>query len=720
MRVTYRSGTLSLAEVAGGAMDDQDGSVKERETDAPGIWQRLLGLRHHWLVRFAIAYAVAAWLIVQVAATIGPAFDLPSWFLRAVIGSALLGFFLLLGGAAIIARQRPSVSAGGRQRRWLLGASLAALVAAVGGIGFLARDAMLGDEQITVAVLPFTDLSPGHDKAYFAEGVAEEILSSLATERAIKVLGRTTARQLDRAAGPAAIRASLGVTHLLEGSARTAGDELRVNVRLIDTADGSELWEEKYRGRLADVFAVQDRIAETVVKRLRGTFAIGAMRETKETAFDVYQNYLAARALSRDRTEIRLTQALNLAKKVVEVDPNYAPGRALLAELLFLLSDDDNAYGTIPVAQARRQGELNARAAIRLAPQAADGYAALGLLLPPKQAIAPLERAVLLDPSRADIRSWLAIRLDGLGRHDEALKLYRAAADIEPLWAMPIANLVPALTAAGRQDEALRAVRDFRRRGGSEAQADRFASSIANWTGDIASAISNAKAGLAKDPTLPDVRLRMAIDYHFVGLDERAPGGLSGQYTRLMVPFFSADYGTLRQRIVAAGPRLWDAPDGDFAFFHLAAIRDWDRLASIYDGRRPPLSESCEKQNGQVFAVALALREKGRDSEAKAVLRCPRDRASVESRVRERAQNHLAGDLEYDRASFSAFDRKPGEALLFLEQAVAAGWLGRPYSSRLTDYPLFDSLRADSRFQALQQRIDRKIAQERAEVLALH
>lgn len=700
-------------------MDQQDRSVKEREADWPGIWQRLLGLRHHGLVRFTIAYAVAAWLIVQVAATIGPAFDLPTWFLRAVIGAALLGFFLLLGGAAIIARQRPPGRAGGRQRRWLLTASLAGLVAAVGAIGFVARDAVLGNEQVTVAVLPFSDLSPGHDKAYFAEGVAEEILSSLATEPAIKVLGRTSARQLDRAASAPAIRASLGVTHLLEGSTRTAGDELRVNVRLIDTTDGSELWEEKYRGRLADVFAVQDRIAATVVKRIRGTFAIGTLRETKETAFDVYQNYLAARALSRDRTEVRLTQALNLAKKVVEVDPNYAAGQALLAELIFLTSDDHNAYGTNPLAQARPEGERHARAAIRLAPRSGDGYAALGLLLPPTQAIAPLERAVLLDPSRADIRSWLAIRFDGLGRHDEALKLYRDAADIEPLWGMPIANLVPALTAAGRQDEALRTVANFRRRGGSEAQAQRFLSSIGHWTGDISSVILHGKAGLDLDPSLPDLRLRLSIDYHFIGLDDRALKGLSAQYTHLMAPFFSSEYITLRQRIMAAGPRLWDAPDGDFAFFYLAASRDWNMLVSVYDGRRPPLIETCEKQDGQVFAVALALREKSREPEANAVLRCARDRVSVEARIRERSQFHLAGDLEFNRATLNAFDRKPDEALRFLEQAVVAGWLGRPYSSQLVDYPQFDGLRADPRFTALQRRVDRRIAQERAEVLAL-
>ena len=164
---------------------------------------------------------------------------------------------------------------------------------------------------------------------------------------------------------------------------------------------------------------------------------------------------------------------------------------------------------------------------------------------------------------------------------------------------------------------------------------------------------------------------------------------------------------------------MWDAPDGDFAFFYLAASRDWNTLVSVYDGRRPPLIETCEKQDEQVFAVALALREKSREPEANAVLRCARDRVSVEARIRERAQFHFAGDLEFDRATLNAFDRKPDEALRFLEQAVVAGWLGRPYSSQLVDYPQFDGLRADPRFTALQRRVDRRIAQERAEVLAL-
>src|SRR5439155_15176605 len=183
-----------------------------------------------------------------------------------------------------------------------------------------------------VAVLPFEDLSPAHDKAYFAEGVAEESRSSLSTDKAIKVLGRTSARQIDRNADPKALRSSLGITHLLEGSARTAGDALRVDVRLIDTSDGTTVWQDQYQGRLSDVFSVQDRIASAVAQHLRSIFVpVRALAARPETKVNVYETYLAARALMRNRTEPTLRQALGLARQVIATDPHYAPGQALYA-----------------------------------------------------------------------------------------------------------------------------------------------------------------------------------------------------------------------------------------------------------------------------------------------------------------------------------------------------------------------------------------------------
>ena len=685
--------------------------------------EMLSSVKRAQLFRIGVAYTVAAWLVIQVTATISPAFDAPPWLLRLVVLVAIAGFVVTIGFASIVMQPRAGDESEIKRRKfWRLliaGALLAALITAgtfiARGTGFL-----FGKQQVSLAVLPFADLSPRRDKAYFAEGVAEEILSTLAAEPGIKVLGRTSARQIERNPDSQMLRQQLGVTHLLEGSARSAGDQLRMNVRLIDTSDGAQLWEEEYRGRMADVFTVQDQIAATVVKRLRGTFfSTGTQRQTKGTTVNAYQNYLAARAIMRSRSEKDLSEALALAEQVVKADPAYAPGHALLAELLRQLSDHQYSYGTIPIAEARRRGLPHARTAIRLAPKAADGYAALGLFLPPEQAIEPLKRAIQLDPSRADARSWLAIALNDLGRHDEALEHYRIAAEVEPLWAMTIANLVPALTAAGRQEEALQTIRDFRRRGGAEAQAHRFLSGIYHWKGDISGAIAQARVGLAKDPNLPDLRAFLAMDYPIVRLAKRASGGLPAAYTQYMDPFYAGDIAALRSKIMTAGPQLWSAQDGHFAFFHLAASRDWAMLSALYDSLRIPIAEMCERQPVQNFALAIALREKGREHSSAAVLQCIRDRVSVEARMKSRHPFRVAGSLEFDRATLAAFDGRSADSLRFLEEAVNRGWLGRPYSGRLADYPQFDGLRGNPRLAALQSRIDHKIAQERAEVLAL-
>ena len=208
----------------------------------------LSNLKRAQLFRIAVAYAIAAWLVIQVTATIAPLFDAPPWMPRLVVLVAIAGFVATLGFAAItIQPQAGDESVAKRRKFWRIligGALLAALITAG---TFIARGTglLFGEQKVSLAVLPFADLSPGRDKAYFAEGVAEEILSTLAAEKGIRLLGRSSARQLERNPDPKAIRASLGVTHILEGSARTASDQLRVNVRLVDTADGSQVWEEK-------------------------------------------------------------------------------------------------------------------------------------------------------------------------------------------------------------------------------------------------------------------------------------------------------------------------------------------------------------------------------------------------------------------------------------------------------------------------------------------
>src|SRR5438067_3056000 len=248
----------------------------------------------------------------------------------------------LAGGEPVARGERPNprrLPLGAlSNRRLLAGIAAVVLVMLLVG-GLIAWRSTMARPTPELAVLPFEDLSPTHDKAYFAQGVAEEIQSTLAAVKGIKVLGRTSAGEIGRGKDPHAVRASLGVTHLLEGSTRTSGNGLRVNVRLIDTRDGSELWEEEYSGTLSDVFSVQDRIAQAVAERLRGTLFGTSVRSEPTTAVDAYATYLAARALIHQGEPEPMIRAWHMARQLVQAHPDYAPGQALFAEATSLLTE---------------------------------------------------------------------------------------------------------------------------------------------------------------------------------------------------------------------------------------------------------------------------------------------------------------------------------------------------------------------------------------------
>lgn len=602
--------------------------------------------------------------------------------------------------------------------RWWIGGGIALLLLIAAGL-YLTRESPSAERQVSLAVLPFADLSPAKDKAYFAEGLAEEILSTLAAEPGIKVLGRTSARMIERGADPVRLRKQLAVTHLLEGSARSAGDQLRINVRLIDTEDGRQVWEEEYQGRPADVFAVQDQIAEAVVQRLRGMLPGRKVRSASETSVETYQNYLAARALMRSRSLTSLREAFNLAQRVVRSDPKYPPGRALLAELYFLLSDAVTAYGSMPIEEARKLGGSHARAAIRLNPNVADGYAALGLLLPAEQALAPMQRALELDPSRADLRSWYGSLLHELGRHDEGLVHTRAAVSIDPLAFAPVTRLVQTLATSGLHEEANQTVEQFRARGGDADLVHPFMMLIAQGQGDWSGAILHGRRAIARGAMRHDYFLRgMAADLFALGFASEAASILPSGLGQFHAPFYAGDFARLRQNINRHGPSIWAMKDGGFAFTYLASSRDWKALVDLYD-RGPPQGRSCLAMPDYLpISFVLALRGVGRQGEADALLGCVRQRLALETRQKARFPPAFPADLEFNRASLSALEGDSAGALHWLGRAVDRRWAGQPYSSRLSHYPQFDALKGDPRLALLQQRIDAAIAKERREYLA--
>jgi hypothetical protein len=338
----------------------------------------------------------------------------------------------------------------------------------------------------------------------------------------------------------------------------------------------------------------------------------------------------------------------------------------------------------------------------------------MGLVANESEAVPALKRAIQLDPSRADVRIWLATRLTQALRYDEALPFSRDAAAIEPLWPMPIYDLVVRLAVNGQVAEARQAAAQYRSRSGNDAQYLRLLFAIESRGPDISSAVGIGEKALALDSTLPNIRAELMQLYNLVGLKERAPSG--APQVGLAALLYRGETSALQSRIRSSNARLWDLPDSSIGFFHLAAIHDWKTLNRLYEQRPTPPGKLCIHSLEAAQAIVPSLRAAGRRGDADTLLSCLRNRLGLERRQKARSWYAYDGDLEYDQATLATLANDRASTLRFLKQAIARGWLGRPYSSNLSDRPQFDSLREDPVYAELQNRIDTTLERERAEI----
>lgn len=621
-------------------------------------------------------------------------------------------------------REKPPSDAGAKSgvapRRSLgLAAIAAALVVtallAVGVYLYVGRGAASSPEAPTLVVLPFADLSPDGDRAYFSEGVAEEILSVLARDPGIRVIGRSSAREFQEGSSDLSeIRKALGVTHVLEGSARTFGDELRMSVRLIDASNGSQLWAEDYQRKTSNIFAVQAEIGRAVAKRLSGSLTRG-VREAKPqpTGVDTYTLYLAARAKMRERTMPALKQALQLAKRVVAADPGYAPGHALYTELLWLLSEHN--YGDLPIDRVREVGNGHARLAIKLAPDRAEGHAALGVLAEGDEAIAALRKAIELDPSRSELRLWLAGAYADVGRNAEAMTEHRAAAAMEPIWAPAVRNLANSLAASSRHEEAERVVRQFESRGGEPAQAALIRSQNAWMAGDLSQAAHQSEIVARLQPELLSSSPAHPLLYHDLGLFARA-AAIAPSEPRLRL-YLAGRYPELAEAVKREG--LWGHKFEWLGIDALALTREWAALEALYDRRTGSVHNICSGDrvgSASLIHFAAALQARGRERESAQLRACVRKQLTLQSRGSDRSSAFPSGYLAELSAELHALDGDGPAAFREMERAFRFG-LVSPHTLGLGFFPAFDRYRSTRAYAELDARLKRRTASERAQAL---
>lgn len=278
-------------------------------------------------VRIAFAYAVAGWLIIQVGAAIVDPLHLPAWSLTLLIVLVAAGLPI----AAILAwsAERPDREPGAPDG------------AAPGPPGRVAGeptppDAAAGAAAAplprSIAVLPFVDMSPERDQAYFCEGVAEEILNSLTRVAGLRVASRTASFQFEaKGADVREIGRRLEVATVLEGSVRTSGDRLRVTAQLIDTSDGYHLWSERFDSRKSDIFEIQDGIAARVARALRLT-PLAEPGVGRTSSFEAYDHYLRGWKHFHAHSRHGLRHARQMFRRAVEADPGFARAWAGLAD----------------------------------------------------------------------------------------------------------------------------------------------------------------------------------------------------------------------------------------------------------------------------------------------------------------------------------------------------------------------------------------------------
>jgi serine/threonine protein kinase/tetratricopeptide (TPR) repeat protein len=304
-------------------------------------------------------------------------------------------------------------------------------------------------ERVSIAVLPFVNLSPDPENEYFSDGVTDELTNALAKITDLRVTSRTSAFAFKgKERDVKDIGRQLGVAKLLEGSVRKSGNRLRISAQLVNAADGYQVWSETYDRDLTDVFAVQDEISRTIAGALSlrlGRRADAAMVEAGTTNFEAYNLYLKGRYHATTRTTEGLKQAIGYFERAIDADPQYAAAHAELGAAWALRGFEE--FSDLPPREAMPKAKQAVQRALQLDPSLGEGHAWMGVIAwvydwDPASAEREFLRAIALRPQYSYSYAWYAMLLAVLQRAEEAVRTITRARQLDPLF--PIVALCAA------------------------------------------------------------------------------------------------------------------------------------------------------------------------------------------------------------------------------------------------------------------------------------
>jgi len=412
-------------------------------------------LKRRNVYKVAVAYAIVAWLLIQAASILFPTFEAPAWVMKVFVTAVILGFpvALIFAWAFEITpegiKRADEVSPDEsmtRRRSWKLTAIivLVAVVAAGLLIFQFTRKANVNTkvnvavDSKSVAVLPFENLSSDKENAFFAQGIQDEIITTLSKIGGLRVISRTsTANYKSAPENLPEIARELRVANVLEGSVQKSGDRVHINVQLIQADTDAHLWAQSYDRQLIDIFAVEAEVAKRIADALSATLSPQekARVETKPTEnSDAYVLYLRGREYQTrpDNFLQDFRSAARYFEQAIALDPNFALAHARLSAVTSQIY-----HWFEPTEATKQKAHAEALESLRLQPNLGEGHAALGLYLYYEEAdyegaLREFRLAAETLPNDGDVGLYIAAVLRRQGRLTEAIAAYKRAEAIDP------------------------------------------------------------------------------------------------------------------------------------------------------------------------------------------------------------------------------------------------------------------------------------------------
>jgi len=417
-------------------------------------------LKRRRVIRVVVLYAIAGWVVIEVASTVLPNLDLPDWSVKLVTILVVLGFII-----AVTLAWAFDIGPGGVHRtRGVDGAGESAgdevRAAPPPAEATARRPEAKTDARKTIAVLPFVNMSGDSENEYFSDGISEEILNLMVKLPQLRVASRTSSFIFKgKDVSIPTVARELGVDTVLEGSVRRAGDRVRITAQLIDAETDSHLWSETYDRELKDVFAIQDDIAQSIITAMQMTLSPKERRAIQNVATSdakAYDYYLRGRSYMYTMTRTDYEHAIRMFQQAIDLDPKYALAYAGIADAyshLFRYADGSRA-------NAEKALEVSENA-VALDPDSAEARASRGLAMFINEEYLEAEQefrmARELNPNLYEAYYYSGLAYSSQGDFEKAVEMYTKAKEVNPADYQATIFLAQAYASLGRRHDEMRA-----------------------------------------------------------------------------------------------------------------------------------------------------------------------------------------------------------------------------------------------------------------------